>query len=277
MTENPTKAPAKSKDTGDEDVMKALWNGSKLTSAFRHDIIDNSGNMTGSAAAVSAAQAAKRFAETSRNALRRSRLDVMSGNSRFGPTWTGRRGDKGGPTGSESNSTANDQAYSKIWHTPSGSLMQSGTSGSSSTTFSNTTINNGASGNPIKGIDAPSRTIVDTTQSAALSSTDLLSRFRNRFNESSIYSDASVDPNLPKLWAPAGTQERSRHMICGGSGVSSVGISSLSNADTLPRTNLQTTVERKSPTTEGRTWFSSWVANHRLQKRKNEKIWRQFQ
>ena len=108
-TENPTKAPAKSKDTGDEDVMKALWNGSKLTSAFRHDIIDNNGNMTGSAAAVSAAQAAKRFAETSRNALRRSRLDVISGNSRFGPTWTGRRGDKGGPTGSESNSTANDQ------------------------------------------------------------------------------------------------------------------------------------------------------------------------
>ena len=78
------KAPSKSKDTGDEDVMKALWNGSKLTSAFS-DIIDNNGNMTGSAAAVSAAQAAKRFAETSRNALRRSRLDVISGKLKI---WT---------------------------------------------------------------------------------------------------------------------------------------------------------------------------------------------
>ena len=245
--ENSTKAPSKSKDTGDEDVMKALWNGSKLTSAFRHDIIDNNGNMTGSAAAVSAAQAAKRFAETSRNALRRSRLDVISGNSRFGPTWTGRRGDKGGPTGSESNSTANDQGPTLRFGTRQNrSLMQRGTSGSSSTTFSNTTINNGTSGNPIRGIDASSRIIVDTTQSTALSSTDLLSRFQSRFNESSIYSDASVDPNLlPNFVDPAGTQERSRHMIRGGRGVSSVGISSLSNADTLPRTNLQTTVERK--------------------------------
>ena len=245
--ENSTKAPSKSKDTGDEDVMKALWNGSKLTSAFRHDIIVNNGNMTGSAAAVSAAQAAKRFAETSRNALRRSRLDVISGNSRFGPTWTGRRGDKGGPTGSESNSTADDQGPTLRFGTRQNrSLMQSGTSGSSSTTFSNTTINNGTSGNPIRGIDASSRIIVDTTQSTALSSTDLLSRFQSRFNESSIYSDASVDPNLlPNFVDPAGTQERSQHMIRGGRGVSSVGISSLSNADTLPRTNLQTTVERK--------------------------------
>ena len=211
-TENPTKAPSKSKDTGDEDVMKALWNGSKLTSAFRHDIIDNSGNMTGSAAAVSAAQAAKRFAETSRNALRRSRLDVISGNSRFGPTWTGRRGDKGGPTGSESNSTADDQGPTLRFGTRQNrSLMQSGTAGSSSTTFSNTTINNGTSGNPSRGIDASSRIIVNTTQSTALSSTDLLSRFQSRFNESSIYSDASVDPNLlPNFVDPAGTQERSR-------------------------------------------------------------------
>ena len=124
--------------------------------------------------------------------------------------------------------------------------MQSGTAGSSPTTFSNTTINNGTAGKPSRGMDASSRIIVNTTQSTALSSTDLLSRFQSRFNESSIYSDASVDPNLlPNFVDPAGTQERSQHMIRGGGGVSNFGISSLSNVDPIPRTNLQTTVERK--------------------------------
>ena len=174
---------------------------------------------------------------------------LYRGNSRFGPTWTGRRGDKIGPTGSESNYTANDQGPTLRFGTRQNrSLMQRGTSGSSSTTFSNTTINNGTSGNPIGGIDASSRIeIVDTTQSTALSSTDLLSRFQSRFNESSIYSDASVDPNLlPNFVDPqAHKGDRDTWDSWRKRPVSSVSISSLSNADTLPQANLQTTVERK--------------------------------
>ncbi len=221
---------------GDEDVMKALWNGSKLSSAFRHDIIDNSGNWNAHSTAAMTDRAAAKFAETSRSALRRSRLNVVS-DTRFAPTWTGRRGDRGGPNSS-------DTTTQRFGTRQNRSLLQSGSPNGANNMPSTTTIKYNEFSNGINEIDASSRIIVDSSQSRALTSNDLLAQFQNRRDNSSI-NDDFIDPNfLPNFVDPSGS--RNQHNISSDNDTFSNGGSTNGSLSSIvSSTKLVTTNEKK--------------------------------
>ena len=239
---------------GDEDVMKALWNGSKLSSAFNHDVIDNNGAWNSKGAAVTTARAAVRFANTSRNALRQSRLDVMS-DTRFAPTWTGRRGDRGGPTngssGSSSSSSSSSSSTQRFGNRQNRALLRAGNNRNpNNISSSTTTINGNSFSNGSHSIDATSRIIVNASQSSALTSNDLLSRFQSRQDDISMYEDELTDPgSLPNFIDPGRTR-RGHHNNGGSNNNSSSGNGNMnmSNSSTSSRstTRLVKTSVRKS-------------------------------
>ena len=122
--------------------------------------------------------------------------------TRFAPTWTGRRGNRGGPNTS-------DTTTQRFGSRQNRSLMQNDITSSSNNMSSTTIINNHEFSNSRNQIDASSRIIVDSSQSAALSSNDLLAQFQSRRNDSLINNDNFVDPNfLPNFVDPSGSRNR---------------------------------------------------------------------
>ena len=150
-----SKSKKKSSEDDDRSVLKALWDGDTLQSAFRHDVVDNNVSWTDGSADAARNRAASEFARSSREALRRSRHEAMLERAV-----------------SQSVAPGNDGASSSQPSITGGLQGRFGRRASTSLRLGqslNNTVND-------KAVDAGSRIILSVSSQSQMSSASLLSR-----------------------------------------------------------------------------------------------------